>query len=339
MEDEASGVFLGGAGSKTSKKNSSGKEGDDDDMDLGEEAAKDPEHSTDLPHYRLKKVRQISNEASPSAESDTPTNLAGSRDNPQARRDGSIFISSNSNHAKSAVEIELVPDSLDAQDFQKMEMYETREANGPSHMVSPPVIAESWPIHINNNRPSLQITHGMDDPTSCSGEVVGHRESIGPIRASHAKTNVGIPLGPDREKDPIVASQAEEASVGTMVVKEREEDSGETSPAEPTTKGISPVNDRVEDTIEATTAELHSDEQEIDFWKGFESESGQEREWMGRWQGKRKRHRKKKVRACSSVYMGERNEKQKSKPGERKREPKTSRTRTLMPSFFPGPQN
>ncbi|GLT63003.1 hypothetical protein SLA2020_356020 [Shorea laevis] len=207
MEDESSGVFLGGAGSKTSRKNSSGKEGDDNDVDLGEEAAKDSEHSADLPHYRLKKVRQNSNEAPPLVEIDIPTNLAGSRDNPHAKRDGKIYISSNSNHGKFAAEMELVPDSLDAQGFQKMEMYGTREANGPSYKVSPSEVVESWPNNIN--RPSLQITHGMDDHTSCRGEVDGHRESTRPSRAPYEITNVGIPLGSDREKDSIEALQAE----------------------------------------------------------------------------------------------------------------------------------
>ncbi|GLT58447.1 hypothetical protein SLA2020_313380 [Shorea laevis] len=282
-------------------------------------------------------MRQNSNEARSSAEIGIPTNLAGSQDNLQARGDGKIYISCNSNHGKSATEVELVPDSLDAQGIQKMERHRMREAIGPSKMISPPEVEECWPI--NKNGPRLQVTNDMEDRISCREEADGHRESIGPICASHEKTNEGIPSVKDREEDSIEATQTEQRMEGISFVKDHEVDSSEATQAEQTIEGIPFENDHVEDTIEAMTAELHSDEQEIAFWKGFESESGQEREWMGRRQGNQKRNRKKKVRSCSSVYMGGRKEKQKPMPNERKRESKANRTGLLMPSFFPGPQN
>ncbi|GLT36780.1 hypothetical protein SLA2020_111360 [Shorea laevis] len=89
----------------------------------------------------------------------------------------------------------------------------------------------------------------------------------------------------------------------------------------------------------AVLIDLHTAEQEVAFWRGFESESGDEQEWMGRRQRKSKRSKKKKIRSCSSVYKEEGKEKQVIKPDKRKRAAKEQGAKEKMPIFSPGLHN
>ncbi|GKV19934.1 hypothetical protein SLEP1_g30130 [Rubroshorea leprosula] len=104
-------------------------------------------------------------------------------------------------------------------------------------------------------------------------------------------------------------------------------------------KGSSFRNIREAERDRAASTNLHDDEQESTFWKGFESESGNEQEWMGRRQRKPKRSKKKKIRSCISVYKEEGKEKQEIKPDKRKRASKEQGSKEKMPIFSPGSQN
>ncbi|GLT51374.1 hypothetical protein SLA2020_247890 [Shorea laevis] len=97
---------------------------------------------------------------------------------------------------------------------------------------------------------------------------------------------------------------------------------------------------REEQKDKATSAEQQAKEQQFDFWKGFESESGCEQQWMGRSQSKPKRRkRKKKIRSCSSVYEKEGKGKQEIKSTKRKSATKEHGTKEKLPIFSPGFQN
>ncbi|GKV31769.1 hypothetical protein SLEP1_g40435 [Rubroshorea leprosula] len=94
-----------------------------------------------------------------------------------------------------------------------------------------------------------------------------------------------------------------------------------------------------EGNVRTVSTDLHNAVLELSFWKGFESESGHEQEWMGRKQRKPKRNRKKKSRSCCSVYMEEGKEERVPKPKERKRASKEQGMKERMPKFSPGSHN
>ncbi|GLT29888.1 hypothetical protein SLA2020_047230 [Shorea laevis] len=78
----------------------------------------------------------------------------------------------------------------------------------------------------------------------------------------------------------------------------------------------------------------------LDFWKGFESESGEEQAWMGRKVKKAKHRRRKKTRSCLSVYMGEKkNEEQGLISKGRKQSTKEKGKEEMVPKFSPGSRN
>ncbi|GLT40912.1 hypothetical protein SLA2020_150090 [Shorea laevis] len=89
----------------------------------------------------------------------------------------------------------------------------------------------------------------------------------------------------------------------------------------------------------ALPSEGHDAEQETSFWMGFRSESGEEREWMGRKQRKPKHRKKKKTRPCLAVYMEGRKEAQEHKSKERKNARKERNMEEKLPLFVPGTRN
>ncbi|GKV16406.1 hypothetical protein SLEP1_g27053 [Rubroshorea leprosula] len=82
-----------------------------------------------------------------------------------------------------------------------------------------------------------------------------------------------------------------------------EEESVALSSAQSVTSPIGP-NRNEDSKIEETEHEITEEEDVDPFWKGFESEEGRLKQWMGRradlnWTGKKK---KKKIRSCRSIY-------------------------------------
>ncbi|GLU04308.1 hypothetical protein SLE2022_214620 [Rubroshorea leprosula] len=172
------------------------------------------------------------------------------------------------------------------------------------------------------------------------------KETIGPLKMLSPAEVVGSAVGSWANKNLELSKQAtnetgDSISEWEEVVRNAELKGPNQLRNEKENKGSSLQISRKQQKDKATSADQLAEEQQIDFWKGFESESGCEQQWMGRRQSKlkRRKNKKKKIRSCSSVYEKEGKGKQEIKSDKRKRAAKEQGTKEKMPSFSPGSQN
>ncbi|GKV32990.1 hypothetical protein SLEP1_g41549 [Rubroshorea leprosula] len=138
-----------------------------------------------------------------------------------------------------------------------------------------------------------------------------------------------------------LTSKSDESDYSNVVANSFVEDTGPNQPPNEMSKsGTTPIVANTGKQSKSPSLERLSTGQKLDFWKGFESESGEEHAWMGRNLKKPKHRRRKKTRSCRSIYMGEnKKEEQGLIPKGRKQSTKEKGKEELVPKFSPGSRN
>ncbi|GLT36877.1 hypothetical protein SLA2020_112240 [Shorea laevis] len=82
-------------------------------------------------------------------------------------------------------------------------------------------------------------------------------------------------------------------------------------------------------------AGTENENEDQSFWQGFESESGQEKPWMGRCERNYKKQRRKKSRSCSVVYKNSRRVALSAREAKQKKSKRKQKSEDMMPNFSP----